>query len=138
MFRRQGISRTTWIGILLIALAALMPLLSQAMRLADPAARASQMLQMQAMSDPACVTAAADTMQPSPADADLAATLASWHACDFCADGLLPHQAPMTGANTLPAPGQGDVGLQPVVTTTWTACADAFDRPSCRAPPELT
>ncbi|MEY2655235.1 MAG: hypothetical protein RLZZ524_2263, partial [Pseudomonadota bacterium] len=36
MFRQQGIARTTWIGILLIALAALMPLASQALRLADP------------------------------------------------------------------------------------------------------
>ncbi len=138
MFRQQGIARTTWIGILLIALAALMPLASQALRLADPVARAGLMLQSQTMSDPACVTTVSDTVQPLSVDAGLAATLATLHACDFCADGLLPHHAPLSSAFAWVAHGQGDAGFLLVLMTSWTVYAGAFDRPSCRAPPELT
>ncbi len=114
MFPTSWRSRIGWIGIALVLLNVLVPLLSHALRAADPAAlRQIHREMVLAVAGDWCVSgasggASADDLRTITAVVSLDATLQHLRACDFCDD------APLSGG-ALPLPVVAGVDPAPVV-----------------------
>jgi hypothetical protein len=142
MFPTSWRQRIGWIGIALVLLNAFAPVVSHALRAADPAAlRQAHREMVLAVAGDWCVSGAsggvsADDLRTIAAVVSLDATLQHLRACDFCDD------APLS-SGALPVPVAAGVDPAPVVAAAvrFEAFAAAvlrrhdFRRPPSHAPP---
>lgn len=131
----------TWTGIALVLLNVLVPTLSHAMRVHDPAVRHAHREMVLAVAGDWCVSAGvtirADDLQMIERAVALESTLAHLKACDFC------DEAPIAGA--VPVPLFGGFNPPPQLTQAVRFVAFAarllhrapFELPASRAPPQV-
>ena len=143
MFTTSWRQRMGWIGTLLVLLNVLVPMVSHALRAADPVAqRQAHRVMVLAIAGDWCVSAGGsvktDDLQVIDAAVSLESTLQHLNACDFC------EHAPLACA-MCPLPVANGVDPAPLVATAarFEAFAAAvlrrhdFRRPPSHAPPQV-